>query len=133
MRFALLSAALLVMAPAIAHAEEEEEEVNVKLGRKEEIGVVVASAGGAALGAGAILLAMGLDRRLPPGETADEIYIATAIMISGAVFLGVGIPLAFMGHAERVKEEKEKKLKEQQQQKAWIVPTFGGVAAVVSF
>jgi hypothetical protein len=113
---------VISLAPIIARADEPAE--SVKISRLEEVGVAVAAAGGAGLVAGTILLGMGLDRRLPPGETADEVYIATAIMISGAVLLGTGIPLAFMGKAKRVAQE---------QKKAMIVPVFGGAALTLSF
>ena len=123
----LLAISLL---PAVASAEETET-VSVKLGRLEEIGVVVAGVGGVGLVSGGILMAMGFDRRLAPGQTADEVYIGTAILITGAVALGVGIPLAFVGKAKR--NERERKLKEQQEKKAMIVPTFGGAALSLTF
>lgn len=121
----LLAISLL---PAVAKADETE---SVKIGRLEEIGVVVAATGGTALISGGILMAMGLDRRLPPGQTADEVYVATAIMISGAVLLGAGIPLAFVGKAKR--HEREKKQQQQKKPAAIIVPTFGGAALALTF
>jgi len=98
----------------------------VKLAPMEEAGVVTAGVGGAALAAGSILMAMGFDRRAPQNTQgpADEVLIALPIMISGAVLLGVGIPLALVGKAKR--EAKEKK-------NAWIVPTIGGAVAFVCF
>ncbi len=113
---------VISLAPVMARADEPAE--SVKISRLEEVGVAVAAAGGAGLLSGTILLGMGLDRRLPPGETADEVTIATAIMISGAVLLGTGIPLAFIGKAKRNEQEKKK---------AMIVPTFGGAALTLSF
>jgi hypothetical protein len=128
MRKAACSLAL-VLAPSLAHAEEPA--ASVKIGTTEEIGVVMAGVGGSALVSGAILMGMGFDRRLAPGEVADEIYVGAAIMAAGAVFFGAGIPIAFVGHAKRVEEEKENK--QQQAPRAVLVPTFGGAAAVVSF
>jgi hypothetical protein len=120
----LLAISLL---PSVARADETE---SVKIGRLEEIGVVVAGVGATALVSGGILMAMGFDRRLAPGQTADEVYIGTAILISGAVLLGAGIPIAFIGKAKR--HEREKKQQEQQK-KAMIVPTFGGAALAITF
>lgn len=111
------------LTPAMARAEE-----SVKIGRLEEIGVVLAGVGGSALLSGTILVGMGLDRRLPPGQTAEEVPIAAAILVSGAVLLGVGIPLAFIGKAKRTDQEKKEEPK-----KATLVPTFGGAALTLSF
>lgn len=134
---------VISLLPAMARADEEE---SVKIGRLEEVGVVVAGVGGAGLLAGGILTAMGFDKQGVACRGAtncmvpapDEVPIGVAILISSAVLLGVGIPLAFIGKAKRharEKIEKEKREKEQQQQQpsAMIVPTFGGAALSLTF
>jgi hypothetical protein len=123
--------------PAVVRADEPVE--SVKIGRLEEIGVVVAGVGGVGLLSGGILMAMGFDRQttecrgitmctvpLPP-----EVYVATAMMITGAVALGAGIPLAFIGKAKR--HAREKKELEKQKPAAMIVPTFGGAVLSLTF
>ena len=122
---------VISLAPAIARAEEPDP--SVKIGRLEEIGVVLAGVGGSALLSGTILLGMGLDRRLPPGETADEVYIATAMIISGAVLLGTGIPIAFIGKAKRNEQEKKEREEKEKKPAAMLVPTLGGAVLTLVF
>lgn len=140
----LVGMLVISLVPAIARADEEPES-SMKIGRLEEIGVVLAGVGSAGLMAGGILTAMGFDKQgvtcrgvmnctAPP---PDEVPIGISIVISGAVLLGVGIPLAFIGKAKRhAREEREKKEREKQQQVqpvGMIVPTFGGAALSITF
>jgi len=120
-----LVAAILASAPLAARAEESS--APVKLVPLEEIGIAGAVGGGVAIVSGAILLGVGLDaprwRHYPPGQVADETIIAGAIMAGGAVLMGVGVPLALIGKAQR----------ERASHVATLVPTFGGAAIVGTF
>lgn len=124
MRLGTVLGALLLSTPSLAMADEPSS-APVKLAPLEEIGIATASIGGVGVVAGAILLGVGLDaprwRHYPPGQLADETIIASVLMAGGAVFVGVGIPLALIGKAQRERAQVS------------LVPGIGGATLVGTF